>query len=187
MNEIQRKELRVKYAKEYEKLTGYRLICNEIQGVNNTKAQSVYRNHIIKIAEDYFKIAGNIIVSKSREAHLIEIRQFIAAVLKSRKLSSVKIMGILKYPQHTILLNTQERFTERYITDEEYRMRYDNFLKYCNEQLMKLKDVKKMDITKAEQIRKLYHKGTAPKDLAKSYKVSRTMIYDILNNVTYKK
>ena len=136
------RELREYYVKEYRIKTGRTLVCIERRRVSKS-SKNAWVDMVVGIASQWFGEPVERITSSKRNRELVEIRQMVAKVLKSRcKCNSEVIAARLGNMERSTITNTLQRFELMYKTDKNYRQRFNEFNQHCTE---KFNDVTSYD------------------------------------------
>lgn len=192
MTKEDRKTLRDEYAAEYQRLTGYQLVCIERTGVRPNRAKVACRMHIVRVAGEYAGIDPKVIKSKTRKSEVAEIRRMIVIVMKEHKIIHDEIAAVVGYSDHSVVTYMVTQHNNLMLTDPEYNSNFKKFREYCREQIHELHEEQqatKVRITKAtiSGIKKMLKANSQEeyKRVAEVYGIHPETVQKIANN-TYK-
>ena len=82
-------------------------------------------DRIIAVASDTFLIKRDLIVSRSNEAHIVQVKHALCFVLYHRG-HSVRVIGkVLGYKDHSVVIYGRKMAQKRMLENERYRKRVD--------------------------------------------------------------
>jgi len=94
---------------------------NEIKKLVRYNRLNLKKEDILEIISEECGVSVNDVMKKSRKSELVKVRHIYSAILKKYYGFSYPKIGEIMDKDHTTIINSVDKFRNRYINEEEYR------------------------------------------------------------------